>query len=762
VSFLGKIFGRKAWKVYDPDLDELPDPGDWGLPQSPAFQDANQQAAVVSEVVLDRIAENDTSMPEELRGCSVVERRYANGQSQIVYRADDGFCAEEDKAEVLILAYQAEVNKNRLMPTVGFAAPSSSQAGSSRLDRGSLASAEGGMFHSSVPSASGSGRTASAPSRSGPPLITAASPLAVPPPIPVGPQSHGQSTTGWPAHPQVPSDRRFDPGRSLSPGGPASTVLSRDAVFGADSPRSAASAKVPKASGPKMEVLDQLPDDESVPKALRSALMVRRPDGIFYVTEEGRLVPKEEAEQWIDLWERAHMPVVESSGPLVQEMSPGRNMAESQPPAGENVRVESESYFPVRTVVDRVESASVASGGQGAQTADGASDALDTTPQTGTEIEAGALRMELTGRPVRSGWGFGDGQDEEDPWEAAIQAVSAPAGGSPAATQTVSTGDVPSSVGRTTSAGGEPPGATGVAAAAGVASELARRRGGTIPTSDHQAWEPEVTPTVSQQIPDTAVAEPIPSGGAAGSPTAISREVEADHGPAYRRVMKVAEAIRQDVIAGHWGLAEARDDEQDVVELCQDMIDQSWPDDRVERAIRQSAMVRDVLMEAAEQGAVRFDRSLRRELESGTRVMLLLNPARVDELDMALLSTLVRLRTVKAKRAVVLRELEHLFESVVVADLANYMMTRSFVEEFGWTLDADAHAVQGKVVRLSSLKRLLADLLSRRSAVAVNDIIGQVERRHGVTLHFLKPVLISALNPFFQQVVRRVVHGLKH
>jgi len=167
------------------------------------------------------------------------------------------------------------------------------------------------------------------------------------------------------------------------------------------------------------------------------------------------------------------------------------------------------------------------------------------------------------------------------------------------------------------------------------------------------------------------------------------------------------------------------------------------------------------LMDASEQGAVRFDRSLRRELESGTKVLLVLNPARVGELDMAVLSTLVRLRTVEGKRAVVLRELEHLFESVVVADLANYMMTRSFVEEFGWSLDADAHSVQGKVVRLSSLKRLLADLLSRRSAVAVNDIVGQVERRHGVTLDFLKPVLIAALDPFFQQVVHRVVQGLK-
>jgi len=27
VSFLGKIFGRKSWEAYEPDLDELPDLG---------------------------------------------------------------------------------------------------------------------------------------------------------------------------------------------------------------------------------------------------------------------------------------------------------------------------------------------------------------------------------------------------------------------------------------------------------------------------------------------------------------------------------------------------------------------------------------------------------------------------------------------------------------------------------------------------------------------------------------------------------------
>ena len=61
------------------------------------------------EVIIDTIDENDHNMPEEFRGCRVVERTKPDGSVEIVYRGTEGFVVDEAAADFLISAYKEEL-----------------------------------------------------------------------------------------------------------------------------------------------------------------------------------------------------------------------------------------------------------------------------------------------------------------------------------------------------------------------------------------------------------------------------------------------------------------------------------------------------------------------------------------------------------------------------------------------------------------------------------------------------------------------------
>lgn len=61
------------------------------------------------EVIIDTIDEDDQNMPEEFRGCRVVERTKPDGSVEIVYRGTEGFTVDEEAADFLISAYKEEI-----------------------------------------------------------------------------------------------------------------------------------------------------------------------------------------------------------------------------------------------------------------------------------------------------------------------------------------------------------------------------------------------------------------------------------------------------------------------------------------------------------------------------------------------------------------------------------------------------------------------------------------------------------------------------
>jgi len=61
------------------------------------------------EVIIDTIDEDDVTMPEEFRGCRVVERTRPDGSVEIVYRGMEGFTVDEAAADFLISSYKEEL-----------------------------------------------------------------------------------------------------------------------------------------------------------------------------------------------------------------------------------------------------------------------------------------------------------------------------------------------------------------------------------------------------------------------------------------------------------------------------------------------------------------------------------------------------------------------------------------------------------------------------------------------------------------------------
>ncbi len=77
MSIFKKIFGKKVW-------EELADEGEFDMDAAmSAAWEAPAPRSLVAETVIDAILPNDMAMPEELRGCQVVERRFSDGTTGV-------------------------------------------------------------------------------------------------------------------------------------------------------------------------------------------------------------------------------------------------------------------------------------------------------------------------------------------------------------------------------------------------------------------------------------------------------------------------------------------------------------------------------------------------------------------------------------------------------------------------------------------------------------------------------------------------------
>ncbi len=688
VSIFKKIFGKKVW-------EELADEGEFDMDAAmSAAWEAPAPRSVVAETVIDAILPNDTAMPEELRGCQVVERKFSDGTTGIYY-IGDGICADENQASVLIEAHRQSLTKApranpfRAGPPVGggFAHAPAGAGGAIRFSQVSPWStgAGGGMPQ-------GQAAAPVPPVQQGR-VVQPAPPGLPQAPVPMSPPQQMQGTSSQKV--QAPAPQEINGGSSRQ-----QTVSSG------------------------FDVLDELPDDETVPKALRAALVVRKSDGVYYLTREAKFVPKAEAEEWLDLWEKAHRteapPIPWAVSKPAQEPTEEAQVTFTETtPARPHRHLpqdalgQDSSPGPSPEITPQVLRAPDGQGG---------------VPDGGAGASLVAPKLELDGRPVvAKGWGFRSSGREQDPWQKALEQAGLAENAEPSGRFGGDLGDSLPTIPQVRP------------------DQIIEER--SVPEEEvrPKTGRPSETPTDRLRPPPDLL-----SAGKKPSPEEL--------GPAFRKVLRLVEAIRQDALEGNW--APVLDDvAEDVIrEVCDLEIGKPWSDDRVERMVADSVTGHSVLVASAAAG---LDRNLRRELESGTKVVLVANPARVGDVDMELVATLARLRAVGAKRAVVVRDLARLFETVTCSDLGNYLMTRSFVEEFSLRLSEDPEAAVGKTIKVSALRRLMGELLSRRAAISLRDVLAQVEQRHAVRLEFLRPVLIEALDPVFKSVSDELVSRLK-
>ncbi len=390
VSIFKKIFGKKVWEeLADDDLDM----GD----SFSAAWDVPATRSLVGETVIDTIGSDDTSMPEELRGCRVVERRFSDGTTGVFY-VGEGFCADETQATVLIEAHRQSVTKT---PGRLVSAPAASVGGFAP------AGASGPVRLSHVMNAGSGGLGAGASAGFGP-AMASRSP---------GPSRQAVASSTTPSIPTAtvapsPAPAGWAPPKTANP--PAGSQPAP--IANVSRPNRPVPAAGSGAAG--LDVLDELPDDETVPKALRAALVVRKPDGVYYLTKDARFVPKAEAEEWLDLWERAHSPAPRPPAPV-------HPVIEGPVESADQADVRFAETTPARPHARLPE---------GAMGSDAAAEVSpDVTPRVleaptqgmGGQTPGAAARMsprmELDGRPVVKGWGFHDSGAEQDPWQRALE-----------------------------------------------------------------------------------------------------------------------------------------------------------------------------------------------------------------------------------------------------------------------------------------------------------------------------------------------------
>ncbi|MCD6499264.1 MAG: hypothetical protein J7M25_13310 [Deltaproteobacteria bacterium] len=300
-------------KEFDPNE---PPPPDNDLEQPVSDRDSSGE--YVQEIVLDVIAEDDETIPDTFRGCSVVELKTPHGSS-VIYKGRDGFAVSEDQAKILIQAYRLEqeslvgrgelatdrrkkesswetpIPGDMVLRSLGYGpdVPEKLQ-GSHLIQRGNK------RFYLSLDGEA-------IPEEVGLALLEAF-------------QEQAQ-----PASTLVPRDEASEdePTQSTNPAAIAAEQSLSDDAHGLNAPPTPPNTIPPKNTTAPSDVVDELPDREEIPKILRGSRLIRSSEGFFFETRSGERVPKEVGESLMEAWEAelATQTVTDARSPFAQPAS---------------------------------------------------------------------------------------------------------------------------------------------------------------------------------------------------------------------------------------------------------------------------------------------------------------------------------------------------------------------------------------------------------------------------------------------------------
>jgi hypothetical protein len=688
---------------------------------SRSVQDRAGVAAVAQEVVLDTIAVDDSTVPEELRGCRVVERQAADGTSRVYYVNGIDFCIEEEKAEFLISAHRIErdeLSKTQRAgvgksPPAGYGAPArvAQRAGRLSLDRQARAQP------------------------------------VTPPPRASQPPPRAQR----PAKAQAQAQEQARP-----------------------RPQSPAPASQPVSHPPCGEVLDQLPDDDSVPRKLRKALLVNREGAFFYLTAAGVFVPKEEAEDWLEVWEKSHAGKQSPKEPEPaafrsagsQKPLPTRASAPAQQPLQEAHPKDPKTAWgvtdgprqPARPPSAEIEDPWIeALQKAGIETPDalaGEPEKAARTPVPAQPETSSPAAKEKVAAPGIQKKTAAPAAQEKTAAPTAQEKTAAPAAQEKTAAPTAQEKTAAPTAQEKTAA----PAAQEKTAAPTAQEKTA------APAAQEKTAAPATHEEVGTSPPRQAGAVSSPSGSRArwvtgglhttpGIPPALLEQNRVS----FRKLINAAEQLRKDVLTGAWKLPTGGVKSDRLIEEWEAALLERHPDERIERVLRHSAAARDQLMEDWQKPPKGVDRNLRRDLKTGDQVTVVLNPAWLDEFDFLHLVTLLRMRAVQIKRDVVLRDLARQVHNMALTDLNNYLMTKSFVDELTWKIGSEDEMVSSGQVSWAKLHGFVVEQLQARLVESLDEVFGQVEKRHKAALDQLKPLILNQFKPLVEALVERLV-----
>jgi len=673
------------WEKYADELE-----GDEALPKAPEFQDT----------VVDVVDPADATMPPEIRGCQVIERRHPGAGAEVFYCRPDGATFFEAQANELIAVFRA--------------------------------AAAGGA----------------------PPVETVIDTLGTGDDVP--PQLRGARlvdrggefvflTTDGGELPKEIGDSLFDVFDSPEVTNPGLHLPAVDPVPMPTPPALEQAASVPEPQ-PAPEaadtVIDTLGTGQDVPPMLRGAKLVDRGGSFYFLTAQGEAVPKEIGDDLFEAWDAPDAPEASATAP---EAAPE---PETAPAAEAEAETLAAAAAPAEAPPTVAETEAEATFDADAPPAEPSSTAVEEEIieflGSGEDVPP-RLR---SGRLVRrvDGFYYVTSDDEVIPAEIGEGLIAAwnPDAETPAETLPAAQATAPNPVqkpfgyddfGPVTIPNAEVPDTIDVA------------RGSESAALADEA--PAVEPTA---VEPTAAEAPIASAAELSTERLESGRLE-------DQLKQAVTMVRRAAATGGFDVGEATPTQAQLEALIAELVSAEPADAMLSRMVRRSIQLTEQISEAWAGDENRSRQALHRDVVSGTLLLVAVNPTQLKDLDVLGLLTLLRLRTAEGNDRVV-GELAKSLRAKLIDDLSRAIKAASLTDQVLLGARSTAGVVTAGRLWPEGVAQLVAQTVTRHISLTVGEVLGSY-REKGYAFPGLAEKVLEAYRHFATDIGERVANAIE-
>jgi hypothetical protein len=740
------------WEKFADDLEE-----EEALTKAPGFEDA----------VVDVVDPADVTLPPDLRGCQVIERRHPGGQTEIFYCRPDGTVYSEAQATGLIEAFHAAAavgvpsavdapTADMVIDTLGTGADVPVQLrGAKLVDRG-------GSFifitmdGTELPKEIGDSlfEAFESPEVTNPGLEIAATGL------PPGPTSSGEPQPG-----------------------PSTTDM----------------------------VIDTLGEGQDVPPALRGASLVDRDGSFFFVTTDQEAIPKEIGDDLFDAWDApdegevavgepadapadapANAPPTEAA-PAAEEAPPaqpesagpeGKEPApEDKEPAPEDKEPAPEDKEPApedKEPAPEEEEPALEDKEPAPEDKEPAPEDKEPAP----EEEDSALEEEIleflgSGEdvPVRlrgarmvrriDGFYYVTTDDEPIPADIGDELIDAWSHAPQTSDDSpVATDEEPSPSPLSKPFGYDDFGPVTVPnimlpETIDVVQTAATSEPSTQPQAEEpQAEEPQAEEPQAEepQAEEPQAEEPQakePEADPASAP--VAQKLEA--GSLEEQLKKAVTTVRREATTGTFDVSDATPTQAQMEKLLTEVVAAEPADPNLSRMVLRSSQLSEQIGEAWADDENRGRQALHRDVSSGTLLVVAVNPTQLKDLDVLGLLTLLRLRAAEGTDRVV-GDLAKALRTKLVDDLSRAIKASYLTDQVLQGARSTSGVVTDGQLSSEAVTQLVAQTLAREISLTVGEVLGTY-REKGYAFPGLAEKVSEAYRHFATDVGERVARAIE-